>query len=186
MPSLRHVIAIAAITALPLTCKAEATEIAAFDYGLAQDYCDRTALIEPEGIWQFPDDETMVLILRSPHSSSKLDIFVIESPDCRLNPGEKIGELHRSADASKFRMNLYTDRKMGILSDSRSCSAELKENGDAFIMHPRKLDISLRTMWFLPRFWRSVRLRIENPSANLPYGLIRLYPRSNPLSPFYL
>ncbi|MDE7437065.1 MAG: hypothetical protein K2M93_01135 [Muribaculaceae bacterium] len=186
MLSLRILIAIAAISVFPGFCNAKTTEVAALDYGLAQKYCDTSELTGPEGIWQFPDDETTVLLRRHPHSASKFEIFVIESPDCRLNPGEKLGELHSSADSSKFKLNLYTSRKTGILTDSRSCSAELKENGDAFIMHPLKLKISLRTMWFLPRFWRSLRINIENPSASVPYGLIRLYPRYAPLAPFYL
>ena len=186
MIPLRLLIILAAISVFPGLCKAGTPEVAALDYGLAQEYCDRTELTDPEGIWQFPDDETTVLIRRSPHSQSKFEIFVIETPDCRLNPGDKLGELQRSADLSKFQLNLYTRRKTGILTDSRSCSAELKDNGDAFIMHPRKLKLSLRTMWFLPRFWRSLRINIDDPSSQLPYGMIRLYPRSTPLSPFYL
>lgn len=186
MLSLRILIATAAISVFPGFCKSGTTEVAAIDFGLAQEYCDCTELTEPEGIWQFPDDETTVLIRRAPHSSSKFEIFVIETPDCRLNPGDKLGELQRSADTSKFKMSLYTNRKTGILTDSHSCSAELKENGDTFIMQPRKLKISLRTMWFLPRFWRSLRIDIDNPASRLPYGLIRLYPRTNPFSPFYL
>lgn len=186
MLSLRILIAIAAISVFPGLCKSGTTEVAALDYGFAQEYCDRTELIGPEGIWQFPDDETTVLIRRSPRSLSKFEIFVIETTDCRLNPGDKLGELQRSADTSKFKLNLYTHRKTGILTDSHSCSAELKEDGDAFIMQPRKLKISLRTMWFLPRFWRSLRIDIDNPSDRLPYGLIRLYPRATPLAPFYL
>lgn len=188
MRSLRILITTAAISVSlsPGLCKSETTEVAAIDYGFAHEYCNRTELTEPEGIWQFPDDETTVLIRRAPHSSSIFEIFVIETPDCRLNPGDKLGELQRSADTSKFKMTLYTSRKTGILTDSHSCSAELKENGDVFIMQPRKLKISLRTMWFLPRFWRSLRINVDNPISRIPYGLIRLYPRATSLAPFYL
>lgn len=185
----------AAVLSLPLSAKGEtagtaalsaAIEPYAVDYGKAAEYCEHSQLTEPEGIWEFPDDETVVLIKRSPRATGKFDIFVIETPDCRLHPGEKLGELERSADSSKFLLNLFTRRKTGVLTDSRTCMAELKENGDSFIMHPRKLRISLRTMWFLPRFWRSLRVHIDNPASSLPYGLIKRYPRNTPLSPFYL
>lgn len=186
MRSLPLLLIFTAISVLPLMSKAEETEIAALDYGYAKDFCDHAELMQPEGIWEFPDDETMVLIRRAPNSTSKFNIFIIETPDCRLQPGEKLGELQRSADSSKFRMTLYTKRKTGILTDSRNCSAELKENGDTFIMHPAKLKFSMRTMWFLPKFWRSLRFSIDNPASSLPYGLIRVYPRTKPQAPFYL
>lgn len=186
---------IMAVLVLSLSAKGETTGTAAFsktiepwaiDLGKATEYCDHAQLTGPEGIWEFPDDETTVLIKRSPRSESKFDIFVVDTPDCRLHPDEKLGELERSAESSKFMMHLFTRRKTGLLTDSRSCMAELKENGDAFIMHPRKLRIAFRTMWFLPRFWRSLRFNIDNPSSTLPYGLIKRYPRNTPLSPFYL
>ncbi|MDE6338171.1 MAG: hypothetical protein K2K97_00090 [Muribaculaceae bacterium] len=171
---------------LPPVIDAQVLEPAAVDLGHAYEWCDSSELMQPEGIWEFPDDQTTVLIKRMPQSARAFDIFIIDTPDCRLNPGEKLGELHRSVDSNKFKLNLFTRRNMGILTDSRLCSAELKESGDAFILHPRNFKISFRTMWFLPKFWRSLKVSVDNPASKLPYGLTRIYPRTSPLSPFYL
>lgn len=156
------------------------------DMGRAIDYCTETALVNPEGIWEFADDETIVLIKRSDPRLHRFDIIVVDTPDCRLNPGEKIGSLERTANSDKFRLSLYTSRKTGLLSDLRSCAAELRENGDSFIFHPRKIKISIRYPGFLPKFWRSLRVTLDNPAATLPYGLIRRYPRSVPSYPIFL
>ena len=75
---------------------------------------------------------------------------------------------------------------MGALSDSRTCMAEYIEKDDAILTHPVKLKISVRTMWFLPKFWRSLKIAVDNPAAALPHGLVRIYPRKEPSKPVYL
>lgn len=176
----------AGVLLLPPAVFAQQLAPEASDIASAYDFCDHAELMKPEGIWKFPDDETVVLIKRSKSYTGRFDIFVVETPDCRLIPGERLGELTRTADASKFKLNLFTRRNTGVLTDSKSCSAELKESGDAFIMNPRKLKISFRTLWFLPKFWRSLRISVDDPASKLPYGMIRLYPRTEPTEPFYL
>lgn len=152
----------------------------------ARLYCDRNELVEPEGIWEFPEDETRVLVIRDPGKAGAFDIIILTTPDCRLEPGERIGYLRQSADSRKFRLTLFVRRNFGILSDPRSCLAEFRETDNSMFIHPRKLKISFRTLWFLPRFWRSLKIRIDDPAADIPHGLTRIYPLDTPKRPVYL
>lgn len=149
-------------------------------------YCREAETEGPEGIWEFVEDETQVLIKKEKLGGNGYDIVVISTPDCRLKPGECIGHIERSAKKGKYRMKLYTSRDMGAFTDSRLCMAEYIEQEDAIIVHPMKLRVSVRTMWFLPRFWRSLRISFDNPAADLPKGLLKIYPRTMPLKPIYL
>lgn len=152
----------------------------------ARLYCDRNELEEPEGIWEFPEDETRVLVIRDPGKAGTFDIIILSTPDCRLEPGERIGSLRQSADNRKFHLSLFARRNFGILSDLHSCLAELKEKDNSLFIHPRKIKISFRSLWFLPRFWRSLRIRIEDPAADIPHGLVRVYPIEPPKKTVYL
>lgn len=156
------------------------------DMQAAMQYCRQTETEGPEGIWEFVEDETQVLIRKERHNGKGYDIIVISTPDCRLHPGDVIGSLNPSAKKGKYRMSLHTSRKMGLLADSRQCMAEYIEKEDALIVHPMKLRISMRTMWFLPKFWRSLRISFDNPAAELPHGLTRIFPRTEPRKPVYL
>ncbi len=156
------------------------------DMGAALQYCRESELEGPEGIWEFTDDETSVLIKKDPLGGKGYEIIVITTPDCRLHPGDIIGHIIPSAKKGKYKLNLNTSRKMGILTDTHQCMAEYIEKDDAIIVHPMKLKISMRTMWFLPKFWRSLRISFDNPAAELPHGLTRIYPRKEPIKPIYL
>lgn len=157
----------------------------------AMDYCDRETLMPLEGLWEFPDDETQVFIRRADAKGYRYDIFVIASPDCRLQPGERLGAVEASTDASKFRISLFCNRSGDILTDTRNCLGIFNSRQGTLSIEPRKYKISLRSISFLPRFWRMVRVRRSDPLEKLPRGLIRLYPSydgngSSPLRPRYL
>ncbi len=157
-----------------------------FDLESAMQYCKEAELEDPEGLWEFVEDETLVLIKKDKRGGKDFDIIIVSTPDCRLKPGEKIGSLQRSSKKGKYRMNLFITRHMGALSDSRVCLAEYSEKEEAIQIQPMKLKISMRTMWFLPKFWRSLRISFDNPTADLPHGLLRIHPRKEPAKPIYL
>ncbi len=157
-----------------------------YDNQSAMKYCREAELEAPEGIWEFVEDETRVLIKKEERGGKGYDIIVISTPDCRLKPGDRIGNIERSVKKGKYRMKLFVNRNMGIFTDSRICMAEYIEKEDAIQVHPMKLKISMRAMWFLPKFWRSIRISFDNPAANLPRGLIKIYPRTEPSKPAYL
>ena len=147
------------------------------DEGAARAYCDAAPLLRIEGIWEFPSDGTRVLIRRTGPDTKGCDIILLSSPDCRLLPGETIGALTPAAEAGRFRLSLCRRRSQGILSDPAHCAAKLSSSGNSLTINPRKLKLRLGTLWFLPRFWRALRLSVSDPEGQLTDGLVRLYPR---------
>lgn len=144
----------------------------------AQLYCDETPLLKIEGIWEFPSDGTRVLIRRTSPASKGCDIIVISSPDCRLFPGDDIGDIVPSGETGKYNLSICRSRVKGLLSDPGHCSAKLSSNFNALSFTPRKYKVSLGNLWFLPRFWRSIRIRKTNDNTDSQNGLIRIYPSS--------
>lgn len=156
------------------------------DMGRAREWCDGAMLRRVEGIWEFPDDETRVLIRRENGTSNRYEIILVESADTRLQPGEKIGWLQASPIPTKFEMELYRNRKGNILSDPGHCMAELNETDDALLVSGRKFKFSLASRWFLPSFWRALRVSSSNPLDKLPHGMVRIYPTTRKQQPDYL
>lgn len=163
------------------------------DMGAAIDYCSSRALTGPEGIWEFPEDQTRVLITRRKESPYHYDIKVVSSPDCRLQPGEKIGEMEESAKPGKLRISLYASRRKNLLTDMRHCAGDYQARTGRILIEPRSVKLSLRNSMrhalqpldILPKFWLLFSIKVNDPAAALPTGLIRLYP-SSISSPRYL
>lgn len=156
------------------------------DMGMARDWCDHTMLHTVEGIWEFPEDQTRVLVRRALAEDNKYEIIVIESPDTRIKPGDNIGDLTCTAHATKFEMSLYRTKKLGIFASPGKCLAELDTKRDAMIVKGRKMKFALASRWFLPSFWRAIRVTVKNPLQDLPKGMVRIYPSTVKRNPDYL
>lgn len=160
---------VSAVSPLPLIC----------DVIGAREWCDTTALHTVEGIWIYPDDNVTVLVRRLPDTDHiayrAYDICVVETPDCSMTPGESIGILEATADAKAFRLRLFTKRKKGSLSGLLDCAAYLSDDENLRVESP-KFKFRLRTFSVLPKFWRMVRVSIDNPASRLPAGMVRIYP----------
>lgn len=155
------------------------------DIRSAERYCDECALAGVEGIWEFPDDETMVFVRRNADKKGHYNIILLESPDCRFEPGEIVGSMESTSDRSKYSMSLRIEKSKDIMSTTRSCVAILDRNGTSIQMKPLKLKVSFRTMWFLPKFWRSIKVSVDNPKSELPIGLVKIYPDNSQELPLY-
>lgn len=156
------------------------------DMGMAREWCDRSMLQSVEGIWEFPADETRVMIRQSHTSAHAYDIIVIDTPDTRIKPGESIGTLKESPVASKFELDLFRNRMKGVLANPGKCLAEYMVNEDALVITARKIKLSLVSRWFLPAFWKALRVNFNNPLDQLPRGMVRIYPTSKPRKIDYL
>ncbi|MBD5329769.1 MAG: hypothetical protein HDS03_07820 [Bacteroides sp.] len=157
------------------------------DLAAAREFCDRNPLDRVEGIWEFPEDNTVVLISCANEKRREYTLTVISSPDCRLHPGEKIGSLSSSVDSDKFRLSLFTSRHNGILSDPSDCLATLTDRDGTIRIEKRKFRISTRINRFLPKFWQLLTLfSSSSPLDKLPKGLIRIYPSPAPRNPIYI
>lgn len=158
---------------LPVVCSGENRIV---DIGMAKSYCDDNILAAPEGIWEFPEDETVVLIKASRTEKRSYDIIVLETPDCRLDPGDVIGSLKTVAEKNKYRLKLFAHRKDRLFTDSRDCLATMDNGAETLLIYPKKIRITFRSLGFLPKFWRLISVKVENPLDNLHRGLIKIYP----------
>lgn len=159
------------------------------DEGAAREYCDTATIDRIEGIWEFPEDRTRVLIRKHPAQPYNYDIIVVDTEDARLKPGDVIGNVTTSAEPGTYSMSICRRKSDGIFTDPGHCVASLKDNGASLTFKPRKLSIKLGSLWFLPRFWRTVRFRLTDPEADIPKGMVRVYPEpfgSKSKEPVYL
>lgn len=147
-----------------------------FDMPSAMEYCRQAPLASVEGIWEFPEDATRVLIRRQSADPRAYDLILLSSPDCRLIPGETIGHLEETAETSKFRLSLFCDRRKGLLTDLRNCAAEFSDREGTMRISGRKIKLSIRSTRFLPQFWRLLGISVKDPAGELPLGLIRIFP----------
>ncbi|MDE6578041.1 MAG: hypothetical protein K2J82_06840 [Muribaculaceae bacterium] len=161
-----------------------------YDIEAAKETCDALPLDAIEGIWVYPDDNVTVLVRRLPKPSStsslqEYQLMVVESPDCRLEPGDVIGTLSASPEPSKFTLNLSTERKNGVFSNSQTCTATLSKDAETMILSREKskfrLRININPNTLLPTLWKSLlRFGISvgsNGEKNQPApGMVKIYP----------
>lgn len=146
------------------------------DEGKAVEYCDTSVLNRIEGIWEFPGDDTRVLIRRVIPTARLCDIIVVDSPDCRLTPGDVIGSVRPSAEAGTYELSICRSLTKGVFTDPGHCVARLKDNDASLTFEPRKISIRIGNLYFLPKFWRMIRFRFTQPDAEIPQGMIKVYP----------
>lgn len=143
------------------------------DEGEAREYCDTTALHRIEGIWEFPDDQTRVLISRR-QIDNAYDIIVVDTPDCRMAPGDIIGNVKPSAQPGTYEMSISRMKVKGVFSDPGKCKARLADNESSLSFTTRKLSVNIGNLYLLPRFWRLFRFKIKD--VEIPQGMVRVYP----------
>ncbi|MDE6230788.1 MAG: hypothetical protein K2M37_04135 [Muribaculaceae bacterium] len=147
-----------------------------YDEGTAREWCDKTPLRRIEGIWEFPEDETRVLVRRHDNSSAAYDLIVVRTPDCAMKPGDKIGTLHSLDGNTGFELSLIKGPGSNPMADLLKCRATLSADGCRIAVEPPKLKVSFRSLSFLPRFLRMLRVSVSNPADKGKRGIIRVYP----------
>lgn len=146
------------------------------DMTAAMELCDAMPLSGPEGIWRFDADKVSVLILKDADKTGRWNITVVESDDVALRAGDVIGWLEESTDTKKFKLNLFTGRKRGKLCTPLCCMAVYSEKDESLRIERSKLKLTINPLGFLPYFWRSIRVKVDDPGRELPKGMIRIYP----------
>ena len=140
------------------------------------DWCDTNALSPIEGIWEYPEDSTRVLIQADPTHPGSYSISVISTPDCRLEYGDVIGRIHPTVDTKQFRLEQWTHKDKSIFTKAENCSATLSSDGESLRIKSPKLKFKVNLYTLLPKFWRIVRVSYDNPTDKLPAGLLKVYP----------
>lgn len=141
----------------------------------AYELCDESDLRPIEGLWSYPIDDVTVLVFRNEDSKGVYDLYVVESADCSLSPGMKLGELYTSTDPNKFNLKLYTVVKNGLLSVPCSAVATFSENKESFAVKKTSVSIKLRPYTLLPSFWRLANISVKSKES-APDGMIKVYP----------
>lgn len=184
-PFIRLSLLLCAITILA-RCVAADPDTRAFppeprtDLQSAMEYCDTTPLHPAEGIWRMQDDHTVLLIARdATHSGGIFKIIVVESPDSKLWRGAVAGTLRASVDPKKFSLTLCSSLRNGMLGAPLDMLATLSDDGSVLKIDKARLKIKINPLSIFPRFWRFLKLSFLNPAAELPTGLVRIYPDQN-------
>ena len=141
-----------------------------------REWCDTGVLNPAEGIWEYPDDGARVCIQADPKYPGSYTIYIISTPDCRLEYGDIIGRLHPTVDSRQFRLEQFTHKDKLSLTKAEQCAAALSADGESLRVKAPKLKLKINVHTLLPRFWRVVRVSYDNPADKLPAGLVKVYP----------
>lgn len=142
----------------------------------AMEWCEQNPLQPIEGIWEYPQDNTRVLIKSDEETSGAYTMIVISTPDCRIQPGDIIARLLPTTDTRQFRMQQAYSKDKSIMKYTPDCGAILSTDGESIRVKTKKLKFKVNPSIILPRFWRLVRISVDNPVEDLPAGLIKIYP----------
>lgn len=148
----------------------------ALEQAIAQ--ADTVMLQGPEGIWEYPGEDVVVSILGD-HSGEKgkYCIRVVEAFDTRLHPGDLLGMLAATAKPGEYELLQYTRRNKNLLDLPGKCLVTLTSDSRSLLIAPSsRLALSLNPTSLLPKFWRTVRLTVNESNKQAAEGLIRIYP----------
>lgn len=137
--------------------------------------CDKSDLRPIEGIWTYPADDVTVLVYRNVAQKGVYDIFVVESADCSLPNGSRLGKLTASADPEKYELTMFTSIKNGVLSAPRNATATFSEKKEALTMKKSGVKFRINPTRLLPYFWRLISISVGSKEP-APEGLVKLYP----------
>lgn len=156
-------------------------KVAPIDITEAKELCDELPLQPVEGLWDFPDENMTVMVMRGEDASGNTSavryaVTVVETPDVRLIPGDTIGWIEASVDPKLFRMTLYTRKNLSTLMQPANILARIADDDRALQLKVEKWSLKLSRISFLPSFWRSIKLQHDDPLKQLPVGMRRVYP----------
>ena len=151
------------------------------------EICDSIPLDKMEGIWSYPEDNVTVLVLKTANLISsalpQYHISVIESSDCDLIPGDRIGQITATPDSKIYDMELYSRRENNLLVKPRKCVATLSAEGETLLMKQPKskfrIRININPSILLPKLWRSIfraSASSGNSDSTSPIGMVKIYP----------
>ena len=105
------------------------------------------------------------------------DIVVVDSPDCRLKPGDTVGYIRESPDPAKFEFCLYRTKSKGKFHNLGKCMARLASDCNSIYVSASRLKATLRSLSFLPEVLALGAYK-RGPSRRgySQRGLVRIYP----------
>lgn len=145
----------------------------------AKAYCDSAPLRDPEGIYIWPESNSLVLIRASSsrlHTSPAYEIIVLESDDILLEPGQTIGYLYASASPADYHLYIYKNISHVGISRPQHIAAEYDSRSRSFSFKQKKIKFSFNPLGLIPRVRSLLRISTDNPVNEIPRGLVCIYP----------
>ncbi|MCM1320285.1 MAG: hypothetical protein NC217_07900 [Muribaculaceae bacterium] len=177
-------------TVLGLAIHAGATEPAVSSAGRlysdmtmdgAVAYCDTAAIRGIEGVYLWADREAVVLIrstrkLRS--ASVEYEIVNIESADIMYPPGAVMGYLYPTGSANDFHAYLFDSVGTDKARKPKHKAAKYNTSEQSIRFEGKQTKFTFNPLALIPRVRSILRIRQIDPMAELPDGLLLIYPVS--------
>lgn len=184
---MRHIYLIIVAIILPVCAMAEVPKT----LDEAIEYLDSSPISTIEGVWSYDDDDAIFLVRKTPLSPKEYDIILIDSPDCRLSPGQKLGSIAATITPSVYTMTLFSKSKKGILSNPVPITATLSSDNTILRLDSPKMKFTISPSVILPRLFNILRIGIRikpiDPAPTVADGWQKIYPPSpSSASPIYL
>lgn len=143
----------------------------------ADSLCKELPLLDYEGVWHYPTLDLDVFILHEGDDIDQANIWIVESTNCKLPVGTKLGYLKRSADPDKFHLTLFTSIGKSGLSSPHDCTATLSRDRESIAIDKRKFKFRFDPFGFLPYSIKRVfKFSTENPQSKLKDGMYKVFP----------
>lgn len=145
----------------------------------AEAYCDSAAIRPPEGIYFWPEKGATVLVRTSRQKHNipeEYEIICIEASDILLPPGLVLGYIFPSASAADFHAYIYDDIDADKAGKPRHKAAVYDRALQAIRFSSRKIHVSFNPLALIPRMRSFIRISRDDPTADIPDGLRRIYP----------
>lgn len=146
-----------------------------------------------EGVWQWADIDTRVVITRTAATPADLpaaiySIVVLHASDPSLRPGTVIGYLATTAKRDTYDARLYTrsSPRDGSLTSPATYTLTLEDSETRLSVRPYGHKLRFNWWRLLPYPYRSLLSPIRRSDTDAA-GLLRIYPSpGKPLHPVYL
>lgn len=137
-----------------------------------------------EGVWYYPEEKTTLAIERTtlPNSYNETyRIIFLDSEEISVLPGTIVGYMQQSAQANKFKMQLYCERNKLTLQNPVNCVATINPSKNELLFEKTTLRFRLRVNLtrFLPSLFKGISISANADAPKVPIGFKKIYPASD-------
>ena len=153
----------------------------------ATAYCDTAAIRGIEGIYLWADRDAVVLLraTRKMHSAAtEYEIVNIESSDIMYAPGAVMGYLYPTGATDAFHAYLFDNIEPDKAVKPKHKSAKYTSSDHSIKFDGKQTKLSFNPLAIIPRVRSIMRIKQTDPLADLPDGLLLIYPVTNASLPF--
>lgn len=165
-----------------------------YEYDSVISRLSQAPLHDIEGIWQFVDNGTTIVIEQfnpdeiAREQSHLYRIVILNSARLSIEPGTIMGYASITTKENCFDARIFSDGKLtGILSRPKTLTLNLSDDTSRLSFNEYKKEIKINLWKLIPYIYR-VGISVKNTRPKGLDGCIKIYPKttSAPLSPQYL